>query len=173
VRTQTDPAAMTREIRSELDTLDKDLALQEIQTMTQMVSASVGQQRLSMQLLGAFAGVALLLAVIGLYGVLSYNVAQRTQEIGIRMALGAQSGEVVRLVLKQGVGLTLTGIAAGLAGALAFTRVMRSMLFGVSPNDPLTLIGISCSLGLVALVACWLPARCAAKVDPMVALRHE
>ncbi|HEY3853300.1 MAG TPA: ABC transporter permease [Verrucomicrobiae bacterium] len=173
VRTQTDPAAMTREIRSTLAEIDKDLPLTEIQTMTQMVSASVGQQKLSMQLLAAFAGVALLLAVIGLYGVLSYNVAQRTQEIGIRMALGAQSGEVIRLVLKQGVGLALAGIAVGLVGALAFTRVMRSMLFGISPSDPLTLIGISCVLGIVALLASWLPARRAAKVDPMVALRHE
>ncbi len=114
-----------------------------------------------------------MLAVIGLYGVLSYNITQRTKEIGIRMALGAESGEVVRLVLKQGVGLVLAGIAVGLVGALAFTRVMRSMLFGISPSDPLTLAGISCVLGIVALLASWLPARRAAKVDPMVALRHE
>jgi putative ABC transport system permease protein len=173
VRTRVDSAAMTREIRSELDTLDKDLPLKDVRTMTQMVSASIGQQRLSTQLLGAFAGVALLLAVIGLYGVLSYSVAQRTQEIGIRMALGAKSTDVLKLILTQGMGLTLAGITLGLAGALACTRILRSLLFGVSPTDPPTLIGITGLLGGVALLACWLPARRAAKVDPMVALRHE
>jgi putative ABC transport system permease protein len=173
VRTQTDTAAMIREIRGELDSLDKDLPLQNIRTMTQLVSDSVGSQRLSMQLLGTLAGIALLLAVIGLYGVLSYNVTDQTREIGIRMALGAPRVEVLKLILKRGMGLTLAGLIVGLAGALAVTRELRAMLFGVSPNDLLTFVAVSLVLTLAGLAACWIPALRAARLEPMAALRHE
>ena len=141
--------------------------------MTQLVASSVAQRRLSVQLLGGFAGGALLLAAIGLYGVLAFVVAQRTQEIGIRVALGAQRGDVLRLVLRQGMTLTATGIAVGLAVAVALTRLMRSLLFGISATDPVTFALVPLLLAAVALLACLLPARRATRIDPMVALRYE
>jgi len=141
--------------------------------MTQLVASSVAQRRLSVQLLGGFAGVSMLLVAIGLYGVLAYNVTQRTQEIGIRIALCAQRSAVLSLVLRQGMTLALFGIAIGLAGAFGLTRVLQTLLFEVKPFDPLTFLSVTLILSAVALVACWLPARRATKVDPMVALRYE
>jgi putative ABC transport system permease protein len=173
VRTQRDPTDITRAIRAELDGIDKDQPFDKVRTLTELVEANVAQRRLSVQLLGSFAGVAMLLAAIGLYGVLAYNVTQRTQEIGIRMALGAQRRNVLGLVLRQGMALVALGIALGLAGAFALTRVMRSLLFGIEPTDPLTFCLIPLLLAGVAFLACWLPARRATKVDPMEALRHE
>jgi len=173
VRTQRDPAEVTRAIRVELDAIDKDQPLENVRTMTQLVGSSVAQRRLSVQLLGGFAGVAMLLAAIGLYGVLAYSVTQRTQEIGIRMALGAQHVDVLKLVLGQGMTLTAIGILAGLAGALAVTRLMSSLLYDVKPFDPATFTGVSLLLTVVAFFACWLPARRATCVDPMEALRYE
>ncbi len=173
VRTQRDPAEITRAIRGEALAVDKDQPVENIRTMTQLVASSVAQRRLSMQLLGGFAGVAMLLASIGLYGLLTYNVTQRTQEIGIRMALGAQPDNVLSLVLRQGMKLVLLGVGIGLVAALALTRVIRSLLYQVQPTDPATFFLVSLLLIIVGLLACWLPARRAAKVDPMEALRHE
>ena len=173
VRTQRDPAEITRLVRSELDTIDKDQPIENVHTMTQLVASSVGQRRLSVQLLAGFSGAALLLAAIGLYGLLAFDVTQRTQEIGIRMALGAQRRDVLGLVVGQGMRLALLGVGIGLAAALALSRVLQTLLFDVKPTDPLTFTAVSLALIAVALLACWLPARRAAKVDPMEALRYE
>ena len=173
VRTTRHPMDLTRAVRTELDGLDRDQPIENVRTMTHLVSASVAQRRLSTQLLGAFAGVALLLAALGLYGVLAYSVTQRRQEIGIRLALGAKHRDVLGLVLGQGVKLAGLGVALGLAGALALTRVLERLLYEVKPFDPLTFAGVSLLLFGTALLACWLPARRAARVDPMEALRCE
>ena len=173
VRTQRDPAEITRVIRAELDTIDKDQPIENVRTMTQLVASSVGQRRLSVQLLTGLSGVALLLATIGLYGLLAFNVTQRTQEIGIRMALGAQRRDVVNLIVGQGMRLALLGVGIGLAAAFALSRVLQALLFVVKPTDPLTFATVPLMLAAVALLACWLPARRAAKVDPMEALRYE
>jgi len=172
VRTQREPADVTRAVRAELDRIDKDLPLEQVRTMSQLVAANVAQQRLSAQLLGSFAGGALLLAALGLYGVLAYTVTQRTREIGIRVALGAQRGDVLGLVMRQGMRLVLAGLALGLTGAFAFARVLERLLFEVKSTDPLTFILVPLTLIATAALACWLPARRAARVDPVVALRE-
>ena len=144
-----------------------------IQPMTKLVTDSVARRRFNALLTGLFAIVALLLASVGIFGVLNYSVAQRTQEIGLRVALGAQTRDVLRLVLGQGVRLILFGLALGLAVSFALTRVLAVMLFGVTPTDPLTFVGVSLLLTSVALLACYIPARRATKVNPLVALRYE
>jgi putative ABC transport system permease protein len=164
---------LTAGLRVEVAALDKDLPLTNIRTMTQYLSASVAPQRFNMVLLGDFAAVAISLAAVGIYGLLSYSVTQRTNELGIRMALGAQRVDLFKLVVGQGMRLTLLGIAVGLAASLVLTRFLSGLLFGISSTDPLTFAGIVLLFIVVALVACYVPARRAANVDPMVALRCE
>jgi len=173
VRTERDPMSLLAAMRSEIAALDKELPLSDARTLEQIASAAVARTRFTMLLLSVFAGVALLLATVGIYGVVSYSVTQRTHEIGIRVALGAQRRDVIGLVARQGMTLALTGMGAGLAAALVLTRVMSSLLFGVSAADPITFAGIAGLLMGVALGACFVPARRAMKMDPMVALRHE
>jgi putative ABC transport system permease protein len=153
--------------------IDKDQPLGNVQTLESMVEQSLAPRRFNLLLLSIFAIIALLLAAVGLYGVMSYAVTQRTREIGIRMALGAQRRDVLRMVLRQGLFLSSIGVLIGLAASLALTGAMKSMLYGVSSTDPATLIGISLLLTAVALLACYLPARRAIKVDPLAAVRHE
>jgi predicted permease len=171
VRTHGDPLQFTRTIREQVQGLDRDQPITAVRTMDDLVEAEVGQRRLILNLLGSFAGVAVLLAVIGIYGVIAYSVAQRTHEVGIRRALGAQHGDILRLVVGQGFGLAATGVVLGLGGAFALTRVMKEQLFGVSATDPATFAGIALLFILVALAASYIPARRAARVDPMAALR--
>ena len=172
IRTARDPQAIVAQVRAELREVDPDLVLYKVRTMEDVVGAGVSPQRFSMALMGAFAATALLLAAVGIYGVLAYTVAQRTREIGIRMALGADRSAVRGLVMRHGLGLTAAGIVIGISGSLALTRWLSSMLFGVEPNDPLVLGAVAVGLALVAAVAGWLPARRATAVDPMLALRR-
>jgi ABC-type antimicrobial peptide transport system permease subunit len=144
-----------------------------VNSMESIVADSLAPRRFSMMLLGVFAALALVLSSVGIYGVVSYMVGQRTHEIGIRMALGAQQSDVLKIVLGQGAMMALAGVVAGLIGAIVLTRLMTKMLFNVSPTDPLTLVGVSVILTLVALVACYAPARRAMKTDPIIALRYE
>ena len=173
IRTVGDPASFVPVLRREVQALDKDQPLYNIRTYQDVVASSLGTRRVSMQLFTVFAGAALLLAAVGIYGVIAYSVTQRTQEIGIRMALGAQARDVLTLVLRQGMTLTAIGIVVGLAGAFALTRLLSSLLFNVNAADPLTFAGIALLLALVALLACYLPARRAAKLDPMIALARN
>ena len=173
VRTNGDPTALVASIRNVLAGIDKNLPMAAVLTMDQIMSTSIAQPRLEAVLLGTFGGLAMLLAAIGIYGVMSYSVSQRTSEIGVRMALGADRGDVLALVCKQGLRLAAIGLAAGLVLALFATRLMSKILFGVSPTDPMTFAAIIVLLALVALFACYVPARRATKVDPMVALRYE
>jgi putative ABC transport system permease protein len=173
VRTSGDPASAFAAIRNEIRSIDKGAPIFNVRPMSEVLATSVAPRRTPMLLLSAFAGAALLLAMIGIYGVTAYYVTQRTQEIGIRMALGAQMRDVLALVLKSGMVLTAIGIVTGLAGAFAVTRWMRTLLFAVNPTDFLTLMVVSGCVLITTLLACYFPARRATKVDPLVALRYE
>jgi len=172
IRTQTEPQALIPSLRTTVQNLRSD-APASFSTLRQVFSESFDARRFSLTLFGVFGVVALLITVIGLYGTLSYSVTERTREMGIRMALGAQRANVLRLVIKQGLRLAVVGVVIGLIGAWALTRLMTSLLFGVTPMDSITLIMVVATLALVALAACYVPARRATKVDPLVALREE
>jgi putative ABC transport system permease protein len=173
VRTQSDPAAMGQAVKRQIWKVDSQLPITRVRTMSEVSAASFAARRFNMLLLTLFSGLALILAAVGVYGVMSYAVTQRTQEIGIRMALGAQMGDVMRLVMKSGLVLAFIGIVLGLGGAFALTRLMTSLLFAVEPTDKATFAVVSLCLLATALIACYLPARRATKVDPLVALRYE
>jgi putative ABC transport system permease protein len=173
VRSEGDPATIANMVKGQIWTVDKELPVTKVRTMTEVMASSVASQRFMMLLLGIFAAVALALASVGIYGLMSYSITERTHEIGIRMALGAQARDVLRMVVGQGLKLILSGVALGLVGAFALTRIMSSLLFGVSAVDPLTFLTVSAVLSVVALLACYIPARRATKVDPMIALRYE
>jgi putative ABC transport system permease protein len=173
IRTSTDPLLMATEMRKVIWSLDKDQPVSRVQSLTEVISKSVAEPRFRTWLLGMFAAAGLTLTLVGIYGVVSYMAGQRTREIGIRVALGAQRGNVLRLVLNQGIRLTVAGAIAGVAGSLVLTRLLKSQLFSIKPTDPFTLAGAALLMLLVALMACYLPARRATRVDPLVALRHE
>jgi putative ABC transport system permease protein len=173
IRAETDPLSLAGAVRNEVATLDKELAVDDVKTLEQYMADSVAQPKFNTLLLTIFAFVAMALTAVGLYGVIAYSAAQRTQEIGVRVALGAQGHDVLRLVIGQGMKLALIGLAFGLVVAFALTRLMTGLLYGVSPADPLTFAAAALSLCAVAFAACYMPARRAAKVDPMVALRCE
>ena len=173
VRTKSDAAAMTSTVRSAMQEIDRDLPLYGIKTVNDVINESVAPQRLNMLLLGIFGGLALVLAAVGLYGVISYSVSQRTREIGIRVALGASHKSVLRLVVGQGVILSVIGVVIGIVVSFFLTKLMTSLLFGVSPTDPITFGAISALLIGVSVVSSLIPALRAIKVDPMIALRYE
>jgi putative ABC transport system permease protein len=173
IRAEGDPMNIVAAVKSQVWSVDREQPLSGIQPLEDVIAGSVAPRLFNMLLLGIFAALALLLAAVGIYGVISYTVAQRTREIGVRMALGARRADVIKLVVRQGMSLALAGVGAGLAASFALTRLMANLLFGVRPSDPLTFGVIASLLGAVALLACYLPARRATKVDPLVALRSE
>jgi putative ABC transport system permease protein len=173
VRTNSNPANSIAAVRGTVQAIDKDQPVYNVRTIAQLFNESIAQRRLNMLMLVAFAIIALLLATSGIFGLMAYTVAQRTHEIGVRMALGAQKSDILKLIFGQGMSLTIIGLGLGLVAAFALTRLMSSLLFGVSATDPLTFLSISLLIAAVALVACYIPARRAMKVDPMIALRYE
>lgn len=173
VRAAMDPLRLQQAINGAVHQVNKDQALTDMKTLEQIKTESMASNRLNSIMLGGFAAVALLLSAIGIYGVISYSVVQRTHEIGIRAALGASSVNVVGLIVKRGMLMAVAGLVLGLLGALALTRILATLLFGVGPRDPVTMLGVSAVLAIVALLACFVPARRAAGVDPMMCLRYE
>jgi predicted permease len=171
VRTRTDPLTLASGVRNQVVAVDRDEAVSDLNTMEDVIDESIGQQRLTMLLVGTFASLALLLAIVGISGLVAYSVSKRTQEVGIRRALGAQRADILRLVLGQAFALTFFGVGLGLVGAFALTRVMKGFLFQISATDPATLGGIALLFLIVALLASFIPAERATRVDPMTALR--
>ena len=173
IRTRLPLAAVVSDVKKQVWSLDSQIPISDIQSMDDLMAVSVAQQRFNMLLLGIFAGLALLLAAVGIYGMIAYRVNQRIHEIGVYVALGAQEGDVLRLVMKDGVRLVVLATVIGLAGSIALTRLMVSLLFEVNPRDTATLIIVALVLGAVALLACYIPARRATRIHPMSALRCE
>ena len=173
LRTDGDPAALASAVRGAIAEIDHAQPIYDMQTLEQLVAKSLGQRRFTLMLMLLFGVIALVLSAVGIYGVMAFAVTQRTQEIGIRMALGARTIDVLKLVVGSGMYLAAIGVILGLVGAFAITRLMTSLLFGVSPTDVATFVLVSAGLLLVALLACYLPARRATKVDPLIALRYE
>jgi len=173
VRTQLPAAVILPAIRNAVQSIDKDLPLRDIRTQNEQIEDSISQERLFATLTAAFGILALILACIGIYGIMAYNVARRTSEIGIRMALGARSRQVLLMILRESSWLAILGVAAGLAAAFALTRFVRTMLYGLRPTDPTTLIAATIILLAIAIAAAYGPARRASRIDPMQALRHE
>jgi putative ABC transport system permease protein len=171
VRTMGDPMLLVSAVRRQVSAIDRNQPVSAIRTMDEVLDESVGRRRLIVVLLSSFAGVALLLAMLGIYGVIAYSVAQRTQEVGIRRAMGAQEGDILRWILGQGLRLTLAGVLLGIGGALALTRVIKSLLFQTTTTDPAAFIGVALLFVVVALLASFIPARRATRIDPMTALR--
>jgi putative ABC transport system permease protein len=173
VRTSVDPLSLASSVRNAIWAVDKDQPVSNVDAMEHIVAGAVARQRFSMLLLAIFAGIALVLAAVGIYGVMSYSVAQQTREIGIRMALGARHSDVLKMTVKQGAQLVGAGLVIGLVVAFGLTRVMTSLLFGISATDPVTFLSIGGVLLAVALLASYIPALRATRVDPMVALRYQ
>jgi putative ABC transport system permease protein len=173
VRTAVEPSSLIAAIRDQVLSLDRDQPVFEIKTMEELLSRTLAQSRFIMLLLGIFSALAMALAAVGIYGVMAFFVTQRHKEIGIRMALGAQRRDVLKLVVREGMGPAVLGVALGLAASFALTRVVAKLLFGIGPTDPMTLIGVSLLLASVAFLACWIPARRASRLDPIVTLRAE
>ena len=171
VRTRADPLTLASGVRNQVVAVDRDEAVSDLDTMEDVIDESIGQQRLTMLLVGTFASLALLLAIVGISGLVAYSVSKRTQEVGIRRALGAQRADILRLVLGQAFALTFFGVVLGLGGAFALTRVMKGFLFHISATDPATLGGIALLFLIVSLLASFIPAERATRVDPMTALR--
>jgi putative ABC transport system permease protein len=173
VRTRSDPASLVSAARGAVWSIDREQAVGAIRTVPELLAQREANRRFTTLLLGLFAVLAVVLAVIGIYGVIAYSTAQRTQEIGIRMALGADRGSVVRMVLAGGLRIAAAGLTIGVLGALALSQVLAGLLFGVTARDPLTFVAVSFALLIVSLAACWIPARRAMRVDPILALRGE